>query len=90
MTPLKIIIYLLILKKNSFLLKDYESKLLKKRFRDRRPRRENQDNIRMKIKRGFFNNALVKKLNDKLRSVGIIKYFEKFPHHFVNDVNKKK
>jgi len=76
--------------KNSSLLQNYESKFLKKRFRDKRPRRENQDNIRRKIKRGFFNNALIKKLNDKLRSIGIIKYFEKFPHHFVNDVNQKK
>ena len=76
--------------KNSSLLQNYERNLLKKRFRDKRPRRENQDNIRRKIKRGFFNNALVKKLNDKLRSNGIIKYFEKFPRHFVNDVNKKK
>jgi hypothetical protein len=62
---------------------------LKKRFRYKRPRKENQDNMRRKIKRGFFNNALVRKLNDKLRSIGIIKYFEKFPHCFVNDVNKK-
>ena len=76
--------------KNSALLQNYERNLLKKRFRDKRPRKENQDNIRRKIKRGFFNNALVKKLNDKLRSNGIIKYFEKFPHHFVNDVNKKR
>ena len=76
--------------KNSSLLQNYQRNLLKKRFRDKRPRRENQDNIRRKIKRGFFNNALVKKLNDKLRSNGIIKYFEKFPRHFVNDVNKKK
>ena len=64
--------------KNYSLLQDYERNLLKKRFRDKRPRKENQDNIRRKIKRGFFNNALVKKLNDKLRNVGIIKYFEKF------------
>jgi len=78
------------IEQNSFLLQIYERKLLKKRFRDRRPRRENQDNIRRKIKRGFFNNALINKLNDKLRSIGIIKYFEKFPHHFVNDVNQKK
>ena len=78
------------IEKNSSLFQDYERKLLKKRFRDRRPRRENQDNISRKIKRGFFNNALINKLNDKLRSIGIIKYFEKFPHHFVNDVNQKK
>ena len=76
--------------KNYSLLQDYERNLLKKRFRDKRPRNENQDNIRRKIKRGFFNNALVKKLNDKLRSNGIIKYFGKFPHLFVNDVNQKK
>ena len=76
--------------KNYFLLQNYERNPLKKRFRDKRPRRENQDNIRRKIKRGFFNNALVKKLNDKLRSNGIIKYFEKLPRNFVNDVNKKK
>ena len=76
--------------KNSSLLQNYERNLLKKRFRDKRPRRENQDNIRRKIKRGFFNNALIKKLNDKLRNIGIIKYFEKFPHHFVNDVNQRK
>ena len=76
--------------KNNFLFKEYENNLLKKRFREKRPRKENQDNIRRKIKRGFFNNGLIKKLNDKLRSIGIIKYFEKFPHHFVNDVNRKK
>jgi hypothetical protein len=76
--------------KNCFLLEDKENKLQKKRFREKRPRRENQDNIRRKIKRGFFNNALIRKLNDKLRSIGVIKYFEKFPHHFVNDVNRKK
>ena len=40
------------IEQNSFLLQIYERKLLKKRFRDRRPRRENQDNIRRKIKRG--------------------------------------
>ena len=76
--------------KNYSLLQDYERNLLKKRFRDKRPRKENQDNMRRKIKRGFFNNALIKKLNDKLRNIGIIKYFEKFPHCFVNDVNRKK
>ena len=40
------------IEQNSFLLQIYERKLLKKRFRDRRPRRKNQDNIRRKIKRG--------------------------------------
>ena len=75
--------------KNSFLFEDKENKLQKKRFREKRPRRENQDNIRRKIKRGFFYHALIRKLNDKLRYIGVIKYFEKFPHPFVNDVNRK-
>ena len=76
--------------KNSVLVRNEENRLKRKRGKKRRPRKENQDNIRRKIKRGFFNNALIRKLNDKLRSIGVIKYFEKFPHHFVNDVNRKK
>ena len=74
----------------SFLLKDNEDKLQKKRFREKRPRRENQDNIRRKIKRGFFNCALLKKLNDKLRKIGSKKYLERFPQYFVCDVNQKR
>ena len=58
-----------------------------KRARIRRPRRDNKDNIRRKIKRGFFNNVLINKLNDKLKSIGSIKYFMKFPQHFVGDIN---
>ena len=58
-----------------------------KRARIRRPRRDNKDNIRRKIKRGFFNNVLINKLNDKLKSIGSIKYFMKFPQHFVGDSN---
>ena len=61
-----------------------------KRFPIKRPRKENKDNIRIKIKRGFFNNALIKKLNDKLKSIGSNKYFEKFPQYFVSDVNQKR
>ena len=33
---------------------------------------------------------MIKKLNEKLQSIKIIKYFEKFPQHFVNDVNRKR
>ena len=58
-----------------------------KRSKVKRPRKENQDNIRRKIKRAFFNNALIKKLNNKLKSSGSIKYLEKFPQIFVCDVN---
>ena len=61
-----------------------------KRAKVKRPRKENQDNIRRKIKRAFFNNALIKKLNNKLKSSGSIKYLEKFPQIFVCDVNKNK
>ena len=76
--------------KNSFLVKNGEEMLKRKRFQDRRPRKENQDNIRKKIKRGFFNNGLIKKLNEKLKSIGSKKYLRKFPQHFVSDINQKR
>jgi len=75
---------------NSNLVKEDTNFLSNKRCKKRRPRRYNQDNIRKKIKRGFFNSALIKKLNDKLKSIGSKKYLEKFPQHFVNDVNQKR
>ena len=78
------------IEKNSLLVKNEEEMLKRKRFQDRRPRKENQDNIRKKIKRGFFNNGLIKKLNEKLKSIGSKKYFRKFPQHFVSDVNQKR
>ena len=78
---------------NSALLSKEETKetfMKRKRFPYRRPRKENQDNIRKKIKLGFFNIALIKMLNDKLRSFGNNKYFAKFPQSFISDVNKKR
>ena len=75
---------------NSFLVEKEINFLKKKKSKERRPRKDNWDNIRKKIKRGFFNNALINKLNDKLKNMGIIKYFAKFPHHFLNDVNKNR
>ena len=80
------------IEKNSILVKKIDDKnmLKRKRFKKRRPRMENQDNMRKKIKRGFLNNALIKKLNEKLRSLGYKNYFKKFPKLFVNDVNKKR
>ena len=78
------------IEKNSLLVKSGEEMLRRKRFQDRRPRKENQDNIRKKIKRGFFNNALIRKLNEKLKSIGSKKYLRKFPQHFVSDVNQKR
>ena len=78
------------IEKNSLLVKNREEMLKRKRFQDRRPRKENQDNIRKKIKRGFFNNGLIKKLNEKLKNIGSKKYLRKFPQHFVSDVNQKR
>ena len=59
-----------------------------KRSKIKRPRKDNQDNIRRKIKRAFFNNALINKLNDKLKKNGSLKYFMKFPQFFVCDGNR--
>jgi len=75
---------------NSVLFKEETNFVSRKRCRERRPRKENQDNMRKKIKRGFLNHALLKKLNDKLRSIGSIKYFERFPQYFTSDVNQKR
>jgi hypothetical protein len=60
----------------------------RRRFSYRRQRKYNRDNIRKKIKRGFFNCALIKKLNEKLKGIGSRKYLRKFPQHFVSDVNQ--
>ena len=51
-------------------------------------RRENLDNIRKKIKTGFFNNFIYKKINDALISKKSKLYFFKFPISFVNDIKK--
>ena len=54
----------------------------------KRNRKEHKDNIRKKIKRGFLNNALINKLNTKLKGIGINNYFEKFPQFLVSDVDR--
>ena len=59
----------------------------KKRIKSRK---ENKDNIRKKIKRGFFNNILCEKLNIKLRIIGSIEYFTKFPQFFASDVDRNR
>ena len=63
--------------------------LKRKRYPQKRRRRENQDNIRKKIKRGFLNKALITKINDILKSNDIAFYLEKFPQNLVCDVTKK-
>ena len=59
-----------------------------KRGRIKRPRKDNRDNIRRKIKGGFFNRVLINKLNNKLKKIGSIDYFMKFPKCFVWDGNR--
>ena len=60
----------------------------RKRNPKRRRRRDNQDNIRKKIKRGFINKSLIKKINELLKNSGSKLYFEKSPQNFVCDITK--
>ena len=64
--------------------------LRRKRIPDGRSNKDRLDNIRVKIKRGFFNYALLSKLNEKLKMIGSNKYFQKFPQHLVSDVDRKR
>ena len=61
----------------------------RKRYKIKRSRRENQDNIRKKIKRGFLNNALNPKINMIIKKQGGKFVFEIFKQHFVSDVTRK-
>ena len=61
----------------------------RKRFHEKRRRRENQDNMRKKLKRGFFNNGLVKNMNEILKDIDTALYLEKFPPTLVADITKK-
>ena len=76
--------------KNSILIREERNLLKKKRSSLRKPRRDNQDNMRKKIKRGFFNTALINILNEKLETIKSNKYFEKFPQIFIADVDQKR
>ena len=60
----------------------------RKRSPKRRRRRDNQDNIRKKIKRGFINKSLIKKINELLKNSRSKLYFEKLPQNFVCDITK--
>jgi len=73
----------------SYLLKEEEMLCQRKRYNIRRKRRENNDNIRKKIKRGFFNKGLIHKLNMILKNQNINSYFEIFQQHFVGNVTKR-
>ena len=61
----------------------------RKRYSIRRSRKENNDNIRKKIKRGFLNSALIKRINMIIKNNGGNTFFKKFKQHFVSDVYKK-
>ena len=63
--------------------------LERKRYSIKRRRRENKDNIRKKIKRGFLNNALINKINMIIKSNRGKLCFKRFQQHFVSDVAKK-
>ena len=63
--------------------------LKRKRNKIRRRRRENSDNIRKKIKIGFINGTMIKKLNDILKQNGIKLNFDKFPHKFIANIKKE-
>ncbi len=63
--------------------------LERKRYSTKRRRRENKDNIRKKIKRGFLNNALINKINTIIKSNRGKLCFKRFQQHFVSDVAKK-
>ena len=61
----------------------------KKRRKKRGPRKDNSDNMRVKIKRGFCR-YLKKKLNNILKKSGSRKYFDFFPSKFSSEINRKK
>jgi hypothetical protein len=81
---------LLFTKLEDDLFKEEENTFMnRKRYKIRRSRRENQDNIRKKIKRGFLNNALIPKINMIIKKQGGKFVFEIFKQHFVSDVTRK-
>ena len=63
--------------------------LRRKRYKVKRKRRENQDNMRKKIKRRFLNFALVGNINEILKNIDKALYLEKFPSNFVSDITKR-
>ena len=67
---------------------DDDTLIQRKRFPIKRRRRENKDNMLKKIKRGFLNNALLKKINMLIKKNGGKYFFEKFQLYFISDVSK--
>ena len=75
-------------KSNSFEGFDFLGLVSKKRIRSKSPRKrlDYDDDTRKKIKRIFFNKALLDALNKKLKNK---QYFVKFPQNFVGNVTKE-
>ena len=70
-----------------------KKKLSRSKKNQRKKRGRNQDNLLIRMKRHFFNNALTKSLNEELDKIGFKIKFEKFPSTFTSDVkieNNKK
>ena len=61
-----------------------ETFMKRKRYNEKRSRKENQDNIRKKIKRGFLNNALIPKINMIIKKHGGKIFFEIFNMELIN------
>jgi hypothetical protein len=61
----------------------------RKRNKIRLRRRDNSDNIRKKIKGGFFNGALIKRLNFILKQNRSKLYFVKFHQKFISNITRK-
>ena len=86
--PIKVVLFT---KLDIYLSKEKEDTFMKrKRYGEKRSRKENQDNIRKKIKRGFLNNALIPKINMIIKKHGGKIFFEIFKQHFVSDVTRKR
>ena len=90
-TPRKKIFQIIYPKKMTMFTKNDKVLLGKKKKRSpkKRKRKDNTDNKRRKIKRSFFNYALIKMLNKKLKSIGSKSFFIKLSQKFVSDVNKE-
>ena len=68
-----------------------ETTLLKrKRSLKRENRKKDLDNIFKKIKTDFFNNALFKGFNGKLKNIGSRLDLERFPQRLVSDTKKER
>ena len=67
-----------------------KSFLKRKKYPKGRSHDDRLDNIRVRIKRTFFNYILLTKLNENLKRIGSKKYFQKFPQHLVSDVDRKR